>query len=198
MTSEAGQSPVQMTMSHRYRIDPGHSSITLQAFAGGLLSFAAHNPTFAARDFEGELRWHPNADRDARLDITVRANSLDLVGNVRPADREDIMSRMQRDVLEVDLHPEIRFHSEDISSTPVGQDQFRVAIAGLMSLHGVTNRETIDQELVQYSDGVRLIGSFPLRLSAYQIRPVTALGGAIHLKDLLRVTFDLAAWREEG
>ena len=36
---------------NRYRIDPGRSRFTVQAFATGLLSAFAHSPTFAVRDF---------------------------------------------------------------------------------------------------------------------------------------------------
>jgi hypothetical protein len=46
--------------------------------------------------------------------------------------------------------------------------------------------------LVVYDDGVRLAGASRLLLSEYGIRPVTALGGAIKLKDELKVSFDLA------
>lgn len=200
MTPEASRPPLQSsgTIIPRYRMDPAHSSFTVQGFAGGLLSFVAHSPTFAVRDFEGELRWHPDAAADARLSMIARAESLDLVDKVRSADREDIMGRMRREVLEVAAYPEIRFEAEEISTAPVSTDRFRAGITGLLSLHGVTNREAIDAELLEYRDGVRLIGAFPLHLSAYRIRPVTALGGAIHLKDQLRVAFDLAAWKEEG
>jgi polyisoprenoid-binding protein YceI len=198
MTPEASRPPLERsgTALPRYRLGPAHSRFTVQGFAGGLLSFVAHSPTFAVRDFEGELCWRHGAPGVARLDIVVRADSLDLVDKVRPADREDIMRRMKEEVLEVAAYPEIRFHEEGIATEPVGTDRFRAGIVGLLSLHGVTNRESIDAELLQYGDGVRLIGTFPLHLSAYRIRPVTALAGAIQLKDQLRVAFDLAAWRE--
>jgi polyisoprenoid-binding protein YceI len=200
MTPEASRPPLEAsrTVLPRYRMDPTHSRFTVQGFAGGLLSFVAHSPTFAVRDFEGELRWQPDAGVDARLGITVRAGSLELVDKVRAADREDIMERMMREVLEVAAYPQVHLEAEAISTAPVGTDRFRVGITALLTLHGVTIREGIDAELLQYSDGVRLIGTFPLHLSAYRIRPVTALGGAIHLKDQLRVAFDLAAWKEEA
>jgi polyisoprenoid-binding protein YceI len=199
MTKEMSQSARETgaTTGDRYRLDPAHSRFTVQGFAGGLLSFMAHNPTFLVRDFDGELRWQPDAPAAARLSITLRTNSLDLLDKVRPADREEIMGRMWREVLEIDAYPEIRFHSEEMTTTPLGPDRCRLSITGLLSLHGVTNREALDADLVQYSDGVRLIGEFPLHRSAYRMRPVTALGGAIHLKDELRIAFDLAAWKED-
>lgn len=196
MTQETSRPPQATSTGQRYRLDPAHSRFTVQGFAGGLLSLMAHNPTFLVRDFDGELRWQPDAPAGARLAITIRANSLDLVDKVRPADRDEIMGRMWREELEVAAYPEIHFQAEEITTAPVGPDRYRMGITGLLSLHGVTNRETIDAELLQYSDGVRLLGALPLHLSAYRIRPVTALGGAIHLKDQLRATFDLAAWKE--
>jgi hypothetical protein len=35
-------------------------------------------------------------------------------------------------------------------------------------------------------------------MTAFEIRPVSALGGAIKLKDELRVSFDLVAFPEAG
>jgi polyisoprenoid-binding protein YceI len=180
----------------RYRVDPGHSRFTVQAFAGGLLSALAHSPTFAVRDYAGELRWGPQAAEGAGLWVTVRAGSLELVDHVRPADREEIEGRMRREVLEAPAYPEIHFQSTEIATAAVAGNRYRLRITGLLALRGVTNRHAIDAELVLYDDGVRLSGEFPLGLTDYRVRPVTALGGAIRLRDQLRVSFDLGAWQE--
>ena len=42
-------------MMTRYRLDPGQSRFTVQAFATGMLSFLAHSPTFAVRAFRGDV-----------------------------------------------------------------------------------------------------------------------------------------------
>jgi polyisoprenoid-binding protein YceI len=176
-------------------MDPGHSRFTVQAFAGGLLSFLAHSPTFAVRDFEGELRWAPDRTEGAGLEVTVRADSLALVDSVRPADCEEIEGRMRREVLETASYPQIRFEATEIATAAVAGHRYQLHIAGLLTLHGVANRHAIEAEALLYTDGVRLGGEFPLRLSDYRIRPVTALGGSIQLRDALRLTFDIAAWR---
>jgi polyisoprenoid-binding protein YceI len=179
-----------------YRFDPGHGRFTVQGFAGGMLSFLAHSPTFAVRGYAGELRLDDGSLRTARLQVTVRADSLELLDRVKPADRADIEGRMRGEVLEVGRYPEIRFEAGDVSSSPAGEGQYRLRINGRLTLHGVTNPVTLDAQLLAYSDGVRLVGESPLPLSEYRIRPVTALGGAIHLNDRLRVAFDLAAWKD--
>jgi polyisoprenoid-binding protein YceI len=180
----------------RYRVDPGHSRFTVQAFAGGLLSVLAHSPTFAVRDYAGELRWATHPAERAGLWVTVRAGCLELVDQVRPADRKEIEGRMRREVLEAAAHPEIHFQSTEIATAAVAGNRYRLRITGLLAIRGMANRYGIEAELVLYQDGVRLSGEFPLRLTDYRIRPVTALGGAIRLRDQLRVSFDLGAWQE--
>jgi hypothetical protein len=177
-------------------MDPGRSRFTVQGFAGGLLSFVAHSPTFAVREYVGELRWQPDSSGGATLDVAVRADSLELIDHVRPADRADIEGRMRQEVLEVRAYPVIRFEASEIATAPIVANRYQLRIIGLMSLHGVGNRHAIEAELTLYDDGIRLGGEFPLRLSDYRIRPVTALGGTIRLRDELRVAFDIVAFRE--
>ncbi len=52
-------------MTARYRLDPGQSRFTVQAFATGLLSFLGHSPTFAVRDFAGAVRFDGGRGRRA-------------------------------------------------------------------------------------------------------------------------------------
>ncbi len=183
-------------MTIRYRLDPGRSRFTVQAFAGGLLSFVAHSPTFAVRDFRGGAVFQPGTPDGARWDITVRADSLTVTDNVRPADREDIEGRMRREVLETATYPEVRFEGRVESATQVGQGQYHLRLRGRLGLHGVDRPHELTARLLVYDDGIGVVGECPLKLSDYRIRPVTALGGTIKLKDQLRVAFDLVALQD--
>jgi polyisoprenoid-binding protein YceI len=183
-------------MMDRYRFDPGNSRFTVQAFAGGLLSFVAHSPTFAVRDFAGEVRFDPEAPAATSLWLTVRADSLDLLDPVKPADREEIEGRMRREVLQAGVNAEIHFEADDLTGRRAGDNGYQVRLHGRLTLHGVVHPHDLDAELLYYPDGVRLSGETILRLSDYNIRPVTALGGTIRLRDELRLAFDLVAWKE--
>jgi polyisoprenoid-binding protein YceI len=105
---------------------------------------------------------------------------------------------MRREVLETAAFPEIKFAAAVVANERVSPGRYRVRVAGPLALHGVTRTQQADAELLIFDDGVRLRGESPLRLSAYGIRPMTALGSAIKLKDELKVTFDLAALPEES
>src|SRR5262245_40899902 len=102
-----GQGP----MIAHYRPDPQRSRLTVQAFAGGLLSVLAHSPTFAVHDFSGEVRLDPVTLTGAWLAMTIRADSLRVADNVSASDRQEIEDRMRREVLETASYPEVRFET---------------------------------------------------------------------------------------
>jgi polyisoprenoid-binding protein YceI len=183
-------------MTVRYRFDPGYGRFTVQAFASGLLSFLGHSPTFAVRDFAGGMGF-ADGFAGAWLELTVKADSLELLDAVRPGDRVEIEGRMRREVLETAAYPEIGFRGTDLSAGQISVGRYRLRIEGPLSLHGVTNLHQVDAQLLIYEDGIRLSGEFPLRPSDYRIRPVSALGGAIRLKDYLQVSFDLVGLKED-
>jgi polyisoprenoid-binding protein YceI len=183
-------------MTQRYRLDSRQGRFQVQGFATGMLSVFAHSPTFAVRDYRGEVRLDDGAPGRMTLDVTVRADSLSLVDRVKDADRHEIEDRMRREVLEVTTYPEIRYEAADIAARATGRGQFTLRINGTLHLHGLTRAQPIDAEMHLFEDGLRIAGGCPLRMPDYGIRPVTALGGTIRLKDELKVTFDLAGLPE--
>ena len=103
---------------------------------------------------------------------------------------------MRGEVLETASYPEVGFRGTDISGDQLSVGRYRVRIDGQLSLHGVTNPHRVEAQLLIYEDGIRLSGGVPLRLSDYRIRPVSALGGAIRLKDHLQFSFDVVGWKD--
>jgi polyisoprenoid-binding protein YceI len=176
----------------RYRLDPKMSRFTVQAFATGLLSFRGHSPTFAVRDFVGIVDLEGSPVQNVQLEVTVQADSLELLDNVKPADRREIETTMRTEVLEAATYPAIEYRADDVAFGRIEAGRYRLRITGQLTLHGFTRPQQIGAELVVFSDGIRLRGGAELQLSDYRIRPVTALGGTIKLKDDLRVTFDIA------
>jgi polyisoprenoid-binding protein YceI len=183
-------------MTARYRFDPTQGRFLVHAFATGMLSLFAHSPTFAVRDFRGVMSFESSDFRGMTLDLTVIADSLELVGRVRDADRREIEGRMRREVLETAAYPEIRFEAGGSTPTPIAQNRYRLHIDGRLSLHGMTRPHKMDAELLVFSDGLVIRGDCTLRMSDYRISPVTALGGTIRLKDELAVSFDITCLPE--
>jgi polyisoprenoid-binding protein YceI len=180
---------------NRYRIDTARSRFTVQAFSGGLLSAFAHSPTFAVRDFSGEVRLGDTVE-GLELELTVNSDSLELEDRVSASDRKEIESRMRGEVLETSAYREIAYRGRVVRSDTIGQGRYRVVIEGDLTLHGPNRPYRIDAELIVFGDGLRLGGGGTVRMSEFGIRPVTAVGGTIKLKDELRLSFDLAALPE--
>ena len=179
-------------MTMRYTFDAVRSLFRVQAFASGMLSVFAHSPTFAVRDFTGELQFDPGSVETASLRITVKADSLDLIDNLKAQDRADIETRMRQEVLATTRYPEIGFDGTVASAGRIAENWYRLQFKGTMSLHGTTNAQQIDAQLRISDAEARLSGEFPLELSNYQIKRVSAVGGMIVLKDELKCSFDLA------
>jgi hypothetical protein len=184
-------------MMLRHALEPSLSTFTVHAFAGGMLSVLAHSPTFAIRDFRGSATFDPEA-LAGELDMTVRAESLELLDKVKPADQQDIEGRMRREVLDTAHDPEIRYGAARVTATPAGEYTYRVRLEGPLLLRGVWRDLAVKARLRLFGDGLRLEGGFTLRPSDFGIRPVTAVAGMITLKDELRFAFDIAAQRLEG
>lgn len=181
-----------------YRLVASLSRLTVHSYAHGLLSFLGHSPTFTARDFSGEVWFGDDTSPIIRLDVQIRADSLQLMDKVRPADRAEIEYRMQREVLEIDHNPEIEFEGGEVFRESVADNQYRLQISGSLALHGISKPLMVTILMIVFPDGIRLRGVFTVRQSDFGIRPVRAVGGTIQLKDELQVSFDFAALPPEG
>ncbi len=181
----------------RYTLDPASSRFTVQAFAAGMLSGLGHSPTFAIREFTGELRFAPDAPAEASFRLTVKADSLAITDSVSPKDRDEIESRMRQEVLETAVYPEIVFQGTELTADKVADNWYRLRLKGELRLHGVKRPQPVDAQLRILEDQVRLSGRGTLLLSAYRIKPVSALGGTIKLKDELKFDFDLVGRKQD-
>ena len=69
-------------------------------------------PDLRRARLRGELRFEGGEIEGMALDLTVRADSLELLDRVSAADRGRSRSRMRRDVLETAAYPEITYQAE--------------------------------------------------------------------------------------
>ncbi|HWQ32036.1 MAG TPA: hypothetical protein VNQ79_04070 [Blastocatellia bacterium] len=94
----------------RYRPDAGRS-LTVQAFAGGLLSSPGHNPVIAIRDFTGTAECDPDTLAQAALRLSINADSLTVISEMRGKDRLEIEETMHGEMPGTARYPGIVFAS---------------------------------------------------------------------------------------
>jgi polyisoprenoid-binding protein YceI len=177
----------------RYALDRSSSNFTVRAFASGILSALGHSPTFAVRDFSGEATVNPSAPAQASLSITIRANSLQVMDDIKSSDRREMESTTNQSVLESEKYPEIIFESTGVSANQVSEGRYQVNMKGNLSLHGVTNSLTLPLQLAFLGDMFRASGEFSVSQSSFGIKPVSVAGGSLKLRDELKLTFDIVA-----
>jgi polyisoprenoid-binding protein YceI len=177
----------------QYLIDAKKSIFTVRAFATGLLSALGHSPTIAIPDFEGEATLNPDAIEQSSLRMVIHPASLTVIDDIREKDRKEINRAMHYEVLEVDSFAVIQYECSRVSASRIAEGQYLVALNGDLTLHGVTRSQPVPARVSLNGDMLRATGDFSVRQSDYEIRPVSAAGGTVKLKDELKLTFDISA-----
>ena len=195
-TTETATRPGE-TAVVRYRLIPEQSKFTVQAFAEGLFSAFGHDPVLAIKHFTGEMQFVPGSFESASLKITIKADSIVVSNEVSEKDRLEIEQTMREQVLEIAKYPEIVFVSSNISVTRLAEGRYRARIIGDLTFHGVTQKNLwITAQVTVSGESLKAQGDFTLKQTDFGIKPFSAAGGTIKLKNELKFSFDMVARKE--
>ena len=176
-----------------YRIDAAGGRFTVHAFAGGMLSFAGHNPSFAVRKYGGEIQFDADNSTVVSMLLIAQAESLSLLTKVSDKDRREIEGTMREEVLETAKFPEIIFVSKDVSMKEISKGKYAVTANGILSLHGESLKKTLKAEARINGESLLANGEIALNQSDFNIEQTKALGGTLKVKDEVKITFEIAA-----
>lgn len=155
-------------------IDSANSTITIHVGKAGLFSAAGHEHEVKAPIEQGAV----DDSGPGRVSFTVRASRL----TVQPeSDQAKVQSTMQSDVLQSDKYPEIKFESTSVR--PAGNEGW--SVTGNLTLHGATKPVTVQ---VRKENGAYK-GEARLKQTDFGIEPVKVAGGAVKVKDELKIEF---------
>ena len=120
-----------------------------------------------------------------KAELAVNASTLRVEDPRGPEkDRAEVEKNMLGpEVLDAATYKEIRFHSTSAESAGSGAWK----VNGDLSLHGTTRPVSMD---VREASG-RYTGSCRLSLKEFGIKPTSAAGGAIKVKDEIEIDFDI-------
>ena len=169
-----------------YRLLPS-SRFEVKTGKAGLFGFAGHSHLIRARAFTGRVVYDPRDPSASRLEISVLADSLEVLTPPDTAEIRKVTRTMLTDVLHTDQHPEIRFASGAVTPTPTG---FRIVVK--LTLVGQTRDVQVDAKVQAGADTLRAAGSFAAKQTDFGIKPYRGgPGGTVKVAD--RVTFDFEA-----
>ena len=175
--------------SVRYAIDPRASQFTVQAFASGLISAVAHSPKIAIREWSADVSFEPDTLKNARVNVAIKSNSLEVLDSLRDSDRREIHRVMNNEVLECARFPEVKFESSGIAVDRLKDNLYRVNVGGQLSLHGITNTHMVTAQVALGVDSFRAYGEFTLLQTDYGIRVASIAGGTLKLQDEIKCNF---------
>lgn len=161
-------------------IDLQKSGMTVRVYKAGVLSALGHDHEISAPIARGTVDISSR-----RVELRTRAAALRVRDpGASDKDRDEIQKTMLGpEVLDVDRYPEIVFQSTAARETGAGS----WTVTGELTLHGQT--KLIAVEVHQRGGGYT--GTARLKQSEFGIKPVKVAGGAVKVKDEVRVEFDV-------
>lgn len=163
-------------------IDAQRSVMTVRVLKSGMFSAFGHEHEITVPIKDGKF-----SETDRSVDLTVDTRQMRVMDkDVSDKDRAEIQETMLgRKVLDTAQFPEIHFRSTAIN--PAGSGGWTVS--GDLTLHGQTRPVKLDVRAVNG----HYQGSAQLKQKDFGIEPISVGGGAVKVKNELRVEFDIVA-----
>jgi polyisoprenoid-binding protein YceI len=173
-----------------YRLDSS-SRLEVKTGKAGLFGFAGHSHSIRARAFSGDVVYYPHAPARSHLQITVPADSLEVLTPPDTAEIRKVTAAMRTDILHTDQYHEIRLVIEGVTPTAHG-----FHMIGALTLAGQTRDVPIDVSVEPGVDTLRAATTFAIKQTDFGIKPFTGgPAGTVKVADRVTFTIDAVAVR---
>lgn len=178
-----------------YTISAGESSLWVFVGKAGLFSALAHDHEIGVKSFAGRIVMPATGAGGGALELDVDARSLVVLDKkVSEEDRTKIYNSMHKEVLASEQYPKITFKSVAVSDLkPLGADAYSLLLNGDLTLHGVTKRIAVPVNVTVTPQQLRATGRYTLKQTDYGIKPYSAAGGTIKVKNEIVINFNIVA-----
>jgi polyisoprenoid-binding protein YceI len=174
-----------------YRLVPT-SRFEVRTGKSGLFGFAGHSHEVRARAVDGWVVYNPEHPSSSRVEVRVRADSLQVLTPPDTAEIRKVTERMQTEVLQVSRYPEIRF-----TATVAGPASKGFKLNGELTMVGHTRPVPVDVAVRMTGDTLWAEGKFSAKQTDFGVKPVTAgPGGAVKVADEVKFEFAAVAVRD--
>ena len=176
-----------------YRLTAG-SRLQVKTGKAGVFGFAGHNHLIESHAVHGEVVYYPREPARSHLEITVDADSLQVL---TPPDTEEIRKvgeTMRTEVLRTADYPVIRLVSREVQPKEGG-----FHLVGAMTLAGQTRTVPLDVVTRITGDTLEAGSTFSVKQTDFGITPFRGgPGGAVKVADRVTIDFKAIAVRAEG
>ena len=179
--------------SRTYTIVTSESSFWVFVEKTGLLSGLAHDHEIGVKSFAGRVVVPEAGAGGGSLELDVNAQSLMVLDKKPSEDKKKIYTSMHSEVLESAKYQKITFKSVSVSDLKQTGNGYNFTLNGDLTLHGVTKRIAVPVSATITPQQLRATGKYTLRQTDYGIKPYSAAGGTVKVKNEVVVHFNIIA-----
>lgn len=178
-----------------HSIAPEDSKIEVHVYKEGIFKAFGHDHLIAAKGVSGQVLFDPQKIENSTVRLRVDANSLLVLDPGESQEgRQGVQSTMNSDkVLDVTRFREIVFTSTGLSSAKKTAAGWEVTLSGMLKLHGVEKPVSFPLHVHAEGSQLKAEGEVVLLQSEYGITPIRVGGGAVKVKDKVKISFAIQA-----
>jgi polyisoprenoid-binding protein YceI len=178
-----------------YAVNPEQSRLEIHVYREGFLKAFGHDHLISAKHPSRQVQLAQPNLAESSVSIIVETGSLAVLDpGESEKDRKEVQATMLGEkVLDAAQYPQIRFTSSRVRSLAQKEGAMEVEVEGTLRLHGVEKSLLLPMR-VRLEDGrLSADGEFSLLQSDYGIVPIKVGGGAVRVKDKLKITFHIVS-----
>lgn len=181
--------------SQTLSVDAHESKLEIHVYREGFLKAFGHDHLITAGEFSAQVHLAEPELGKSSVALEAATRSLHVVDpGESEKDRQEVQTTMLGDkVLDADKFPRIRFTSTAVRVKTEKGGQTDLEIEGTLNLHGVEKPVVVPVRVRREAGGLTADGEVALLQTAYGITPVKVGGGAVRVKDRLKISFHLVA-----
>jgi polyisoprenoid-binding protein YceI len=178
-----------------YSLDSQQSKMEIHVSKEGTFKAFGHDHLIAAKQISGQVQFDPEKIEQSSVHLRIPTKSMTVVDpGESEKDRRDVQATMEGEkVLDVAKFPEITFTSSGVSAAKKTSEGWELTLSGNLKLHGVAKPVRFPLHVRVNNNELRGQGELSVLQTDYGITPVKVGGGAVKVKDKLKITFNIVA-----
>src|SRR5215470_4989923 len=192
--------PAQAQNRTIYTVDAKQSKIEIHVYREGFFKAFGHDHQILASELSGTVQLAQPDLSASSVTFVVETKSLVVMEpGEAEKDRKEVQETMLGEtVLNASRFPRIEFVSSKVRPTARNGETTDLEVEGTLSLHGAAKPVSLPVRLVVGGGQLSGDGELNLLQTDYGITPVKVGGGAVKVKDKLKVSLHIVAKKESG
>jgi polyisoprenoid-binding protein YceI len=178
-----------------YTVVAGESAVRVHVGKSGVFGFAGHEHEVVAPVAQGTVVADPADLSRSSVTLSFDAAALKVTGEGEPAkDVPEVQAKMVGpEVLDAARFQSITFRSRSVAGKEVKAGVYDLQVTGDLELHGVSRSLTLPLRVEVAAGTLTATGKTALRHSDFGMKPVSAGGGTVKVKNEIGVDFRIVA-----